>query len=74
MGFNSPNIFYICLVHSKIPSGIRIPAGIPSGIPKKQVLSRISKVGSRVKSRLVFAGYELLSHICNSVLSERPGT
>ena len=32
--FYSPNIFYICLVHRGIPSGIRIPAGIPSGIPK----------------------------------------
>ena len=32
--FNSPNIFYICLVLSGIPSRIRIPAGIPSGIPK----------------------------------------
>ena len=32
--FNSPNIFYICLVHIRIPSGLRIPAGIPSGIPK----------------------------------------
>ena len=32
--FNSPNIFYICLVHIGIPSGIRIPAGILIGIPK----------------------------------------
>ena len=32
--FNSPNIFYICLVHIVIPSGIRIPAGISSGILK----------------------------------------
>ena len=71
--FNSPNIFYICLVHSGIPSGIRIPAGMPSGIPK-QALARISKVGSKVKSRVVFASYELLSQICNSVLCERPGT
>ena len=31
--FNSPNIFYICLVHSGIPSGIRIPAGIPKTSP-----------------------------------------
>ena len=31
--FNSPNIFYICLVHSRIPSGIRIPAGIPKTSP-----------------------------------------
>ena len=30
---NSPNIFYICLVHVGIPIEIRIPAGIPSGIP-----------------------------------------
>ena len=29
---NFPNIFYICLVHSGIPSGIRILAGIWSGI------------------------------------------
>ena len=32
--FNSLNIFYICLVHIGIPSGIRILAKIPSGIPK----------------------------------------
>ena len=32
--FNSPNIFYICSVHIGIPSGIRIPAWIPSEIPK----------------------------------------
>ena len=32
--FNSPNIFYICLVHKGIPSGNIIPAGIPNGIPK----------------------------------------
>ena len=71
--FNAPNICYICLVHSGIPNGIRIPAGIPSGMPK-QALARISKVGSQVKSRVVFAGYELLSQICDSVLCERPGT
>ena len=41
---------------------------------QKQALARISKVGSQVKSRVVFAGYELLSQICNSVLCERPGT
>ena len=57
---NSPNIFYICLVHSGIPSVIRIPAGIPSGI-QKQALARISKMGSQLKSRVVLAGYELLS-------------
>ena len=28
---------------------------------QKQALARISKVGSQVKSRVVFAGYELLS-------------
>ena len=33
--FNSPNIFYICLVHIRIPIGIRILVGIPSGILKK---------------------------------------
>ena len=32
--FNSPNIFYLCLVHVGIRSGIREPAGITSGIPK----------------------------------------
>ena len=32
--FNSPSIFYICSVHIGIPSGIRIPAWIPSEIPK----------------------------------------
>ena len=32
--FNSANIFYICLVLIGIPSGIRIPVGIPSEIPK----------------------------------------
>ena len=32
--FNSSNIFYICFVYIGIPSGIRIAAGIPSGIPK----------------------------------------
>ena len=32
--FNSPNIFYICLVLIGIPSGMTIPAFIPSGIPK----------------------------------------
>ena len=31
---NSQNIFYICLIQIEIPSEIRIPAGIPSGIPK----------------------------------------
>ena len=41
---------------------------------QKQALARISKVGSQVKSRVVFAGYELLSQICNSVLCEKPGT
>ena len=41
---------------------------------QKQALARISKVGSQVKSRVVFAGYELLSQICNNVLCERPGT
>ena len=51
--FNSPNIFYICLVHIKIPSGIRIPALIPSWIPKKN-FARISKVGSQVKSQVVY--------------------
>ena len=30
----SPNIFYICLVQIRIPSGITIPTGILSGIPK----------------------------------------
>ena len=33
--FNSSNIFYICLVYIGIPNGIKISAGIPSGIPKK---------------------------------------
>ena len=47
--------------------------GSKVGSPK-QALARISKVGSQVKSRVVFAGYELLSQICNSVLCERPGT
>ena len=32
--FNSPNIFYICLVYIGIPNGIRIPAGILIVIPK----------------------------------------
>ena len=32
--FNSPNIFYICLVDIGILSGVRIPAGIPSGTLK----------------------------------------
>ena len=41
---------------------------------QKQALARISKVGSQVKSRVVLAGYELLSQICNSVLCERPET
>ena len=35
---------------------------------QKQALARISKVRSQVKFRVVFAGYELLSQICNSVL------
>ena len=70
-----------------IPGGI--PSGIPDGIPggilerdpkldpkwdQKQALARIFKVGSQVKSRVVFAGYELLSQICNSVVCERPRT
>ena len=38
---------------------------------QKQALARIFKVGSQVKSRVVFAGYELLSQIFNSVLCER---
>ena len=41
---------------------------------QKQALARISKVRSQVKSRVAFAGYELLSQIFNSVLCERPGT
>ena len=32
--FNSPNIFYICLVYIGIPNGISIPAGILIVIPK----------------------------------------
>ena len=41
---------------------------------QKQALARISKMVSQVKSRVVFAGYKLLSQICKSVLCERPGT
>ena len=79
---NSPNIFYICLVHSGIPSGIRIPAGIPSGIQKQALpggfrrlrVLRISKMGSQLKSRVVNRRLRVTQLDLNSVLCERPET
>ena len=46
--FNSANIFYICMVHSGIPSGIKIPAAIPSGIPKNKPLPEFPRWDPRL--------------------------
>ena len=51
--FNSPNIFYICLVHIGIPLGLESQLGSRVG-SKKKTFARFSKVGSQVKSQVVY--------------------